>query len=183
MDKARAIVKRILEDDEDDVEFRDIEPEDKPDQYEKWIRKYKPVKNPFEENTGYDGCLFEPYSTESRYITSLKPQYVWTLVTDDNDSEVICAGLHFVNREGYFVTEVPWADSSEYYEISPEIEPVDQIIDYILDNALGADWKIKWSGFSQDQKMAAFRAAAEELDLVADPVKVLSCIDKFVNNA
>jgi hypothetical protein len=77
------------------------------DNYFAWIEKYKPVQNHI-TNGAYDGTMFETYGREVEYITKTEENKVWTLI-DNNDGEglYLVAGMYFVNRLGYFITENP----------------------------------------------------------------------------
>ena len=43
-----------------------------------------------------------------------KPNTIWTVVEGDDGQLVIESGLHFVNRFGYLVTDVPREDGVTY---------------------------------------------------------------------
>ena len=74
--------------------------------YEKWWDEYRPIKNHIAPNAPFDGCMFETYGAELEFVCASNSKHVWTLV--DCDGKLwICEGLHYVNRMGYFVTEVP----------------------------------------------------------------------------
>lgn len=45
-----------------------------------------------------------------------EPNKVWTLVDGDNGHIYVTEGFHFVNRIGYFITEVA-ADPKDQYSI------------------------------------------------------------------
>jgi len=75
--------------------------------YEKWLEKYHPVKNPFDTNAPYDGCMFETFGKEVEFVRSQPNEKVWTLAECDGRT-FICEGFHFVNRIGYFITEVSY---------------------------------------------------------------------------
>lgn len=76
---------------------------------EDWEKTYKPIQNTLVPNASYEGRLFETYGIELDYVREVcrkDPNLVWTLVDGENEM-VIAAGLHFVNRLGHFITEVP----------------------------------------------------------------------------
>jgi len=83
--------------------------------YEVWLRKFRPVGTPKEgARSGFDGKMFETYGTDLETIHDLadrEPNRVWTLV-DCGGPLYISPGLHRVNRLGYFMTDVPWDNSS-----------------------------------------------------------------------
>jgi len=74
--------------------------------YEKWLVKYRPIKNTYDSNAPYDGYMFETYGAELEFIRNQPAANVWTLV-DCDGKLFICDGFHFVNRLGYFAT---WID-------------------------------------------------------------------------
>jgi len=87
--------------------------------WDKWAEKYRPIKNKFTNDP--DGKMFETYGDEWEFIKEQDPRYVWTWITGDM-SDLIVAGRAFVNRFGYYVTEVPWDDEDEYVLLSVEQE-------------------------------------------------------------
>lgn len=62
-------------------------------------------------NACHSGTMPETYGREEAYVWALangdKEQCVWTLLDCDGGMTVV-PGFHYVNRFGYFVTEVPW---------------------------------------------------------------------------
>ena len=86
-----------------------------------WAEKYKPKKNHFSKQDMYDVTMFETYGEELEYVKSVNNAHVWTWVQGDF-SDLIVAGISFVNRLGYYVTEVPWTDIDEYVLLSVEVE-------------------------------------------------------------
>lgn len=82
-----------------------------------WAEKYRPVKNHFVPDSGWDGELFETYGEEGRYIRSLDPAFVWTWV--DGDGSILLSGYHWVNRIGYLVTRHP---CTEIDSVSVQVE-------------------------------------------------------------
>jgi len=91
-----------------------------------WAEKFKPIQNPINKNASYswgteNGCMFETFGAEYDFVKTTyntDPLKVWTL--SDVDGEIfIGEGLHFVNRLGYFITEVP-CDAAVFYNIVDE---------------------------------------------------------------
>lgn len=83
-------------------------------QLDLWFDTFKPIKNtlhPADDERALDGCMFETFGPELAHVQAVakeRPDCVWTLIeASDNDKMYIGSGLHFVNRIGYFVTEVP----------------------------------------------------------------------------
>jgi hypothetical protein len=79
--------------------------------YDAWVETFKPIKNHLVK---YDQLHFETYDGEYDYVKSIHPNFVWTEV-DGDEGTYIVAGLHWVNRIHYYITENPWDD--EYTEV------------------------------------------------------------------
>lgn len=101
--------------------------------------KYKPIKNHLDNNATWDGCLFETFGEELQHCFNLsqKENRVWTIVEcdevneeditddveydpqdeDDDDYQPPClyiiSGFHYVNRQGFLITEVPYEQEIE----------------------------------------------------------------------
>ncbi len=81
--------------------------------YDEWFDKFKPLINTLDDNANYDGCMFETYGAEAEHVSVAPANKIWTLV--DCDGELfISEGWHFVNRMGYFITEIPFDSKIEY---------------------------------------------------------------------
>jgi len=89
------------------------EPEPKPKpvvgqlDYEAWIEKYKPVKNP-NAHPMQNEYGFETFGIDFESVKMTKYQNVWTWITGDGDA--IVPGKCFVNRFLYFICEVPFPE-------------------------------------------------------------------------
>lgn len=78
--------------------------------------QFKPIKNHIVATSCYDGHMFETYGQEYEFIKEqlkVNPLTVWTLLDSENSS-FISEGWHYVNRLGYFVTEVPAEANLQY---------------------------------------------------------------------
>jgi hypothetical protein len=84
-----------------------------------WETKFKPVKNHFRKDP--DEIMFETYGEELDYVFSVEPNTVWTYVQGDT-SMIIVAGYHYVNRIGYYITEVPWTNEDDCVLVSEDVE-------------------------------------------------------------
>ena len=103
---------------------------------DEFYEKYKPQQNHLDNNASWDGCLFETFGSERDYCFELakKENRVWTIIECDNeDFDVtsedvefdedgdpyipaclyIISGFHYVNREGFIVTEKPYEQETE----------------------------------------------------------------------
>lgn len=89
-------------------------------QVDNWLAKYKPVANHLHSDTGWIinevAIMFETYDDDLEFVKQQPDNNVWTWI-DGDEGTVIIAGMAFVNRIGYFVTEVPWTDISETIEV------------------------------------------------------------------
>lgn len=97
---------------------------------DKWLETYKPITNHLNNDSGWiineKAIMFETYGDEFDFVKSQPDNHVWTWV-DGDEGTAIVAGMAFVNRIGYFVTEVAWADPStsvdvDYYSEDEEGE-------------------------------------------------------------
>lgn len=85
--------------------------------YETWIATHDPIQNILVVGASFDGMMFETYGEEFELVKkAAATQQVWTL-RDDSGSLAITAGLGWVNRLGYFITEVPWTDAHQVVEL------------------------------------------------------------------
>ena len=75
--------------------------------YDEFVEKYKPIQNHIDINCNHEGLMFETYGEELEFVKESDPHCIWTL-TDCDDTIIIQSGFHYVNRLGYFITEVPF---------------------------------------------------------------------------
>ncbi len=83
-----------------------------------WEAKFKPKDNHLVPS---NGKMFETYGEELEYLKTVDPKYIWTYV-DGDMSSLLLAGYHYVNRLGYYVTEVPWDNEYDSCLLSVEAE-------------------------------------------------------------
>jgi hypothetical protein len=74
---------------------------------EEWFDTYKPIKNHLETTSSFDGHMFETYGSEVEFVKSQDNDKIWMLGDGDDGGMYIWNGWGFVNRIGYFITEVP----------------------------------------------------------------------------
>jgi hypothetical protein len=87
-----------------------------------WEATYKPISNHLDDNASFQdengvGIMFETYGDELEFVQSVDEHRVWTYVDSDLGTDIL-AGYYFVNRIGYFVTEVPWEDQDTVVNVS-----------------------------------------------------------------
>ena len=74
---------------------------------EEWFNTYKPIKNTLAIDSSFDGHMFETYGDEVEFVKTQSPDKIWMLGDGDDGGMYIWSGWGFVNRIGYFITEVP----------------------------------------------------------------------------
>ena len=74
---------------------------------EEWFNTYKPIKNNLVESSSFDDHMFETYGEEVEFVKAQDEDRIWMLGDGDDGGMYIWNGWGFVNRIGYFVTEVP----------------------------------------------------------------------------
>ena len=74
---------------------------------EEWFNTYKPIKNALVADSSFDGHMFETYGDEVEFVKTQSPDKIWMLGDGDDGGMYIWSGWGFVNRIGYFITEVP----------------------------------------------------------------------------
>ena len=79
---------------------------------EEWFNTYKPIKNHIAPTSSFDGHMFETYGDEVEFVKFQDTDMIWMLGDGDDGGMYIWSGWGFVNRIGYFVTEVPFPDNT-----------------------------------------------------------------------
>ena len=80
--------------------------------FEDWIEQYKPITNHIDPHASFqdedgNGLMFETYGDEVEFVKSQSPDKIWMYGDGDDGGSYIWSGWGFVNRLGYFITEVP----------------------------------------------------------------------------
>jgi len=93
---------------------------------DEWFAKFKPkvVPTGFPQGgwgTEEGSILFETFGDSLVEVNKTGPLHVWTLIDGDEGGQYIVSGMHFVNRIGYFITEVPY-EENKFYEIEVDNE-------------------------------------------------------------
>ena len=74
---------------------------------EEWFKTYKPIKNHIDPTSSFDGHMFETYGDEVEFVKFQDTDMICMLGDGDDGGMYIWSGWGFVNRIGYFITEVP----------------------------------------------------------------------------
>lgn len=93
-----------------------------------FFETYKPKKNPFNPDAGWDGSMLETYGEELEHVLDAyrtAPGTVWT-VLDCDGAMIVGNGYHHVNRLGYIITEVPCPSGVDIDVIDPDMLAMDE---------------------------------------------------------
>jgi hypothetical protein len=74
---------------------------------DEWIATYKPILNHIDTNASFSGTMFETYGEEVAFVKSQRDEYIWTFGDGDDGGGYVWNGWSFINRIGYFITEIP----------------------------------------------------------------------------
>lgn len=87
--------------------------------FDEWCNVYKPIKNHIDKDSSFNGEMFETYGDEVNFVKEQDGSYIWTYGDGDDGGSYVWNGWHFVNRIGYFITEVPCpADTTIQIKVS-----------------------------------------------------------------
>ena len=75
--------------------------------FDEWFDTYKPITNHIDDNASFDGAMFETYGVEVEFVKSTSTDKIWMYGDGDDGGSYVWSGWGFVNRLGYFITEVP----------------------------------------------------------------------------
>jgi hypothetical protein len=75
--------------------------------FDEWCATYKPIKNHIDTNASFNGEMFETYGEEGAFVKEQPEENIWMYGDGDDGGSFIWSGWGFVNRLGYFITEVP----------------------------------------------------------------------------
>jgi hypothetical protein len=58
--------------------------------------------------------MFETYGDEVKFIQEADDHSIWTYGDGDDGGTYIWSGYSFVNRIGYFLSDVKWVEGTDY---------------------------------------------------------------------
>lgn len=85
--------------------------------FEWWLEEYKPITNHIDSNASFqdedgNGIMFETFGEELEFVKAQDPRCIWTYGDGDDGGGYIWNGYHYINRIGYFITEVPCPENT-----------------------------------------------------------------------
>lgn len=84
---------------------------------DEWFKTYKPIPNHIDKNAsfgdGEHGYMFETYGEEIEFVKNSNTNHIWMYGEGDDGGTFIWSGWGFVNRLGYFITEVPFPANTD----------------------------------------------------------------------
>ena len=80
--------------------------------YDEWVANYKPIPNTIDTDASFDGLMFETDGAEYDFVQKAHPNHIWTYGDGDDGGTYIWSEWSFVNRIGYFITEVPFPENT-----------------------------------------------------------------------
>jgi len=75
--------------------------------FDEWCDTYKPIKNHIDNNASFNGEMFETYGDEVAFVKEQPEDRIWMYGDGNDGGSYVWSGWGFVNRLGYFITEVP----------------------------------------------------------------------------
>lgn len=80
--------------------------------FDEFVDTYKPITNHIDKNASFDGLMFETYGDEYEFVKQANEKHIWMYGDGDDGGSYLWSGWGFVNRIGYFITEVPFPDNT-----------------------------------------------------------------------
>jgi hypothetical protein len=96
--------------------------------YEEWADQYRPIQNPYDNNASHDGRMFETNWLDHKFIKKHPNAVIWTLI-DEGDLMWIVSGCHYINRIGYFITEVEHDETHIEIDLLSAADRFDNAVD------------------------------------------------------
>jgi hypothetical protein len=106
--------------------------------FDEWLDTYKPITNHIDTNASFqdesgNGIMFETYGEEVDFVKQQDPNKIWMYGSGDDGGTYIWSGWGFVNRLGYFITEVPFSDSEIVQVLVADPDLTCDLCDEIID--------------------------------------------------
>jgi hypothetical protein len=106
--------------------------------FDEWLETYKPIANHLDSNASFQdesgqGIMFETYGDEVDFVKSMNPNKIWMYGSGDDGGTYIWSGWGFVNRLGYFITEVPFPENTMIQVLVAEPDLTCDLCDEIIE--------------------------------------------------
>ena len=101
--------------------------------FDVWFDTYKPIPNNINPDSSFGGYMFETYGNEYEFIKKAKDNYIWTYGDGDDGGTYVWSGWSFVNRIGYFITEVPFSEGVDVQVLVSEPDLTCELCDETID--------------------------------------------------
>lgn len=100
--------------------------------FDEWCDTFKPIINHIDKrgasfDNGYGGVMFETYGDELKFVQEADANHIWTYGDGDDGGTYVWSGYSFVNRLGYFITERPWLEGTDYQVLVMEADDEDEL--------------------------------------------------------
>ena len=120
---------------------------------EKFIEIYKPIYN-----TNTESYMFETYGRDLEHVLQIanneQINFIWTGVSCKNEETYLIPGYHLVNREFYYICEIPWTDENievNCNEIITREQAIDAFIDFWDEQGFVFDRYLVGSHFMENE--------------------------------
>ena len=80
--------------------------------FEEADEQFKFIPNNYDEYSSLDGLMFETYGDEVEFVKSQPENRIWMYGDGDDGGAYIWSGWGFVNRIGYFVSQLPFPENT-----------------------------------------------------------------------
>ena len=107
---------------------------------EEWFNTFKPLPNLIDPDASFSdgevGYMFETYGKELEFVKAASDRHIWTYGDGDDGGTYIWSGWSFVNRIGYFITEVPFSDGVDVQVLVSEPDLTDEYENETIEETL-----------------------------------------------
>lgn len=80
---------------------------------------FKPIAGLGRERSCWGGIGIETYGEDLALVSKADPSKVWTVIDGDSGSDQwIVAGMHYINRICYLITEVPHGEADVAFRVA-----------------------------------------------------------------
>lgn len=106
--------------------------------FDEWLDTYKPITNHIDTNASFqneegEGIMFETYGEEVDFVKQQDPNRIWMYGSGDDGGTYIWSGWGFVNRLGYFITDVPCPPDTNIQIMVAEPDLTCELCDEIIE--------------------------------------------------